>query len=78
MAKVTTTKPIDLTTAEVAKRLGIKSRSVLGLIERGHFPNAHKLPALHATYLIPCSDLDDYLAKHEARRKRKSAQPEKG
>jgi len=75
--KKATTQP-DLTTTEVAKRLGIVSRSVLGLIKRGRFPNARKLPAFNGTYLIPFSDVENYLAVREARRKRKSAQPEQG
>ena len=68
----------DLTTAEVAEKLGIKPVSVWGLIKRSRFPNAHKLPGKTSTYLIPYSDVENYLAVREARRKQKSAQPEKG
>jgi len=72
------TQPIDITTAEAAGKLGLSTDAVLGLIRRGHFPNARKLPGKTSTYLIPCSDVDQLLAVREARRKRKSAQPEKG
>ena len=73
MAKTTTTQPQDLTTAEVAERLGIKPLSVLGLIKRGHFPNTRKLPGKTSTCLITYSDFENYLAVREARRKGKSA-----
>ena len=73
MKKTTPAKPIDLTTAEMAERLEISSRAVLGLIKRGRFPNARKLPAVNGTYLTPLSDLESYLVVREARKRRKSA-----
>jgi excisionase family DNA binding protein len=66
-------QPTELTTAEVAQHLGITRRSVIGLIQRGRFPNARKLPAANATYLIPLSDLENYLPVREARKRNKSA-----
>ena len=68
-----TTQPTELTTAQVAEQLGITSLAVRGLIKRGRFPNAHKLPAFNATYLIPLSDLENYLPVREARKRKKSA-----
>jgi len=73
MAKAKTTQQPDLTTAEVAEKLGITSLAVQGLIKRGHFPNVRKLPGKTTTYLIPYSDFESYLAVREARRKQKSA-----
>lgn len=66
-------KSIDLTTAEVAQQLGITRRAIVGLIQRGRFPNARKLPAVNGTYLIPLSDLENYLPIREARKRNKSA-----
>jgi len=67
-------QPIELTTAQVAEQLGITPLAVRGLIKRGHFPNWRKLPGKTATYLILCSDLEQYLAEREARKlKKKSA-----
>ena len=83
MKKTTPTKPtdlttaidgaraIDMTTAEVAQHMGITSSSVLGLIERGRFPNARKPSGRTTTYLIPLSDVDHYLEVREARLKRR-------
>jgi len=65
--------PRDLTTSEVAERLGITPRAVRGLIQRGHFPNARKLPGASNPHLIPLPDVEDYLVVREARRKEKSA-----
>ena len=67
----TTNQPIDLTTAQVAERLGIIRKSVRGLIERGHFPNARKLPGKTTTYLIPLSDVEAFLAVREARKQKR-------
>jgi len=76
MAKATI-PPMDLTTLEIAERLGITSRAVRGLINRGRFPNARQVPG--ATYLIPYSDFENYLEVREGRKlKRKSAPPKKG
>lgn len=72
MAKATT-QPQDLTTTQVAEKLGITSLAVQGLIKRGHFPNVRKLPGKTTTYLIPYPDFESYLVVREARRKRKSA-----
>lgn len=65
--------PTDLlTTAQVAQELGIIPKSVLGLIERGHFPNSRKLPGgKNSTYLIPYSDFVAYLAVREARKQKR-------
>jgi len=71
MAKVTQLQ--ELTTAQIADRLGITPLAVRGLIKRGHFPNVRKLPAANATYLIPYSDFENYLAVREARKRQKSA-----
>ena len=71
-------QPVDLTTSEVAGRLSIASRSVLGLIERGHFPNARKLPALHATYLISVSNVERYLSAQASKTQRKKRPTHKG
>jgi len=65
-------RPAELTTTQVAERLGITPCAVRGLINRGHFPNWSKLPGATSTYLIPLSDLENYLPVREAR-KRKSA-----
>lgn len=70
--KKTTAKPRDLTTAEVAERLEISARAVRGLIKRGRFPNAQKLPGSSNPYLIPISDVDHYLEVREARKKQKA------
>lgn len=67
------TKVLDLTTAQVAKHLDITASAVLGLLNRGRFPNARKLPGKTTTYLIPLSDVDHYLEVREARKRRKTA-----
>jgi excisionase family DNA binding protein len=67
----TTEQPTELTTSQVAERLGIVSRSVRGLIERGRFPNARQLPGSTNTYLIPLSDLEVELARREARKQKR-------
>lgn len=72
MAKKTV-QLIELTTAQVAEQLGITPLAVRGLIKRGHFPNFRKLPAFNGTYLIPLSDLENYLPIREARKRNKSA-----
>ncbi len=73
------TPPRELTTSEVAERLGIMPISVRGLIKRGHFPNKRKLPGKTSTYLIPNSDVEQYIAEREARKlKRKSASSPQG
>ncbi len=69
-------KPIDITTAEVADKLERSTDAVLGLIKRGHFPTARKLPGKTTTYLIPLSDVEAYLAVREAR-KQKRRQPKR-
>ena len=66
-------QPRDLTAAEVAEQLGITPRAVRGLIERGRFPNWIKLPGKTGAYLIPLSDLENYLPIREARKRNKSA-----
>lgn len=66
-----TTEPQDMTTAEVADKLGLISRSVVGLIKRGRFPNVRKLPGKTTTYLIPYSDYKAYLVYREARNKKR-------
>lgn len=71
--------PIDMTTKEVADKLERSTDAVLGLIHRGHFPNARKLPGKTSTYLIPLSDVESYLEVREARRLQKTASsPETG
>lgn len=67
----TINQPIDLTTAQVAERLGLKPHSVFGLIQRGHFPNVRKLAGKTTTYLIPLSDLEAELARREARKQKR-------
>ena len=64
-------QPQDLTTAELAEKLEIHRTSVFGLIHRGRFPNARKLPGKTTTYLIPYSDYESYLVYREARNKRR-------
>jgi DNA-binding transcriptional regulator LsrR (DeoR family) len=64
-------QPTEFTTSQVAEKLGIVSRSVRGLIERGRFPNARKLPGSTNTYLIPLSDLEAELARREARKQKR-------
>jgi len=71
--KAQPTQPIDLTTAQVADKIERSTDAALGLIHRGHFPNARKLPGKTATYLIPVSDVEHYLEVREARKRRKSA-----
>jgi len=66
-------RPAELTTTQVAERLGITPCAVRGLINRGHFPNWSKLPGATSTYLIPLSDLENYLPVREARKRNKSA-----
>jgi excisionase family DNA binding protein len=73
MAKTTTPPQTELTTSEVAERLEISSEAVRGLILRGRFPNVRKLPKFNGTYLIPLSDLENYLPIREARKRQKSA-----
>lgn len=70
MAKKTT-QPPDMTTAELAEKLGIKKNSVWGLIQRGRFPNYRKLPGKTTPYLIPYSDYETYLVYREARNKKR-------
>lgn len=52
-----------LTVDEVATRLHVTPRTVRNLIQRGHFPGAHKMDpsAQRSTFQIPQSDLDDYI-----------------
>ncbi len=65
-------EPQDMTIREVAEKLGITSSAVLGLINRGRFPNAHKLPGgKRMPYLIPDCDYDAYLVYREARNKKR-------
>jgi len=71
MAKQVQEQPIDLTTKQVAEKLGITTLAVRGLIHRGHFPNARKLPSATGTFLIPCPDLEQYLKYREARNKKR-------
>jgi excisionase family DNA binding protein len=80
MTKAVPMQPKELTTSEIAERLGITPLAIRGLIKRGHFPNFRKLPGASNPYLVPQSDLDTYLVAREARKlKRKSAAvPEKG
>ena len=73
--KKTAIQPRDLTTTEVAEQLGVTPRAVLGLIQRGRFPNAQKLPAVNGTYLIPLSDLENYLPVREARKRKSASSP---
>jgi excisionase family DNA binding protein len=57
-----------LTAAEVAARLGVHSRTVRRLIERGEFPNAFRLgEAVKAPYVIPEPDLIAYEKKASRR-----------
>ncbi len=70
MAKKTT-QPQDMTTAELAEKLGIKKNAVWGLIHRGRFPNCRKLPGATTTYLIPYSDYEAYLVYRDARNKKR-------
>jgi len=75
------THPLDelVTVAEIASQLGITTREVQRLIDRGHFPSARKLGAgATSAYVIVRSDLDAYLKKREAQSKVKSAMPSKG
>jgi len=64
-------QPQDMTTAELAEKLGLKQVSALGLIHRGRFPNARKLPGKTTTYLIPYSDYESYLVYREQRNKKR-------
>jgi excisionase family DNA binding protein len=49
--------------SEVAKILEVTPRTVINLIYRSHFPNAHKVDPSRSNshYRIPKSDLEDYL-----------------
>ena len=69
MAKKTA-QPQDMTTSELAEKLDRSVNSVLGLINRGRFPNVRKLPGRTTTYLIPYSDYEAYLIYREARNKK--------
>lgn len=71
MAKQVQPQPIDLTTSQVAEKLGITNLAVRGLINRGRFPNVRKLPPMNGTYLIPYSDFQEYLKYREARNKKR-------
>ena len=64
-------QPEDMTTAELAEKLGVKKNAVWGLIHRRRFPNARKLPGKTTTYLIPYSDYEAYLVYREKRNKKR-------
>jgi len=70
MAKKTE-EPEDMTTTELAEKLGIGHRAALGLINRCRFPNVRKLKGVTTTYLIPYSDYEAYLVYREARNKKR-------
>jgi predicted DNA-binding transcriptional regulator AlpA len=71
MAKKTT-QPLDMTTTQLAQKLGLTQSAVLGLITRGRFPNVRKLPGKTTTYLIPYSDYEAYLVYRTKRNKKHS------
>ena len=71
MAKKAIQPPQDLITSEIAERLGISPRAVCGLIERGRFPNARKIPGGRGTHLVPYSDYESYLVYREKRNKKR-------
>jgi len=55
-----------LKVSEVAKRLGVTRITVWNMIQRGSFPNAHKVdPNKKSMYLIPEKDLEDLLARQK-------------
>lgn len=62
----------ELTTSELAEKLGITPKSARGLIQRGHFPNARKIgTGKTMPYLIPLADLEAYLEKREAQKEKR-------
>lgn len=53
-----------LRTAEVAKRLGVHSNTVLAWIRDGHFPGAYKIgPGKTSPYVIPESAIEAFEAR---------------
>jgi len=71
MAKKTIEPPVFLTTTDIADQLSISVRAVCGLIKRGRFPNARKVPGGRGTHLIPVPDYEAYLIYREQRNKKR-------
>jgi len=58
----------QLTTKQVAQRLGVSKRTVNNLVNRGRFPGAYKLDpdSVNSPWLIPTKEVEAF----EDRRKR--------
>lgn len=66
--------PAVLTSAEVAARLRVTTRTVARLVARGEFPNARKMGSgPNSPYAIPESDLLAYEKKLAAASKKDSS-----
>ena len=55
-----------MTVAEVAQRMQVTTRTIHRLIERGHFPGAHKIDPTRkrSPYRIPKVDVETFLKSH--------------
>ena len=65
----------ELTVKQVAKLLGITPNAVLGLIGRGHFPNAHadrERLGPRAPFYIPQSEVDAELVRRQEKKRHQS------
>ena len=60
-------KNSGFTTSELAKLIGCTNRTIRNMIDRGRFPNAHKLDpdSESSTWIVPFTDYHNYLQKKE-------------
>ena len=52
----------QLTTKQVAQRLGVSKRTVINLLERGRFPSAYKVDpeSKNSPWIIPTKEVDAF------------------
>lgn len=56
----------DLTTSQVAQRLGVTRQLVLWLVRQGRLEPTQKLPAANGTYLFAADDVEQLAQERQA------------